>query len=268
MKIGVLGCGNMASAVVEGLHASGVGELNFVTYTPGRTRAVALAAKVNGRAVGALEELGRTDMAIIGCKPHQFRTLADELVGQKMPLEDVVSLMAAVPIKDIQGALNVRKVTRLMPSMPMRYGEGISLLCHDPSVEQSTRKFLAKALKYCSKVFPLGSEDLLDKLTLVASCGPAYVYYLTEAFEDVLNRWQGDRELSRELAVRLFKGASVAMEGAGGDSLEELIRGVASEKGVTGKAIESFQRDNLKKILYRGLERAWERLLEMKKGSQ
>ena len=100
MKIGVLGCGNMASAVVEGMSAS---DTQFITYTPSQTRAISLADKVGGRHVSSLEELGETDMVIIGCKPHQFSTLAGELLEKRVPLKMVVSIMAAISIGDIQG---------------------------------------------------------------------------------------------------------------------------------------------------------------------
>ena len=98
----------------------------------------------------------------------------------------------------------------------------------------------------------------------MGACGPAYIYYLTQAFEEILNEWQSDRALSRQLAVGLFKGASVAMEREGEHSLQDLIAGVTSEKGVTMEAIASYQRDNLKGILRKGVERAGERLIEIK----
>ena len=268
MRIGVLGCGNMASAVAEGIRNSGIDvEWDFVTYTPSHTRAVSLAAVLKGRAITSLGELGSTDMVIVGCKPHQFPSLAEEMGRWGVSPGVVVSLMAVVPMDRIQAALKWDKVVRLMPSLPMGQGEGISLLCYDPSVGKSTREFLAKALGKCSKVFEPDSEELLDRLTVVTASGPAYVYYLARAFEEILNEWQGDNMLSRQLSIQLFKGASAAMEGARGESLEELIRGVTSEKGVTARALESFRRDNLKGVLRKGVERAWDRLVEIREGA-
>ena len=266
MKIGVLGCGRMASAVVEGMQASGI-DGEWVTYTPGHTRALSLASKVGGRAIRSLAELESADMVIIGCKPYQFPTLARELVERKVALREVVSIMAAVSMADIQTALKVENVTRLMPSLPMQYGEGISLLCYTPSVGSPIRQFLHRALKSCSKVFELESEDLLDKLTLVAASGPAYVYYLAGAFEELLNRWQGDEGLSREVAVQLFKGSAVVMEHNNDSSLEELIAGVTSKKGVTMEAMASFQKDDLKGVLRKGVDKAWQRMVEIRKNN-
>ena len=265
VKVGVLGCGHMASAVVQGLYSSpSTKEWDFVTYTPSYTRAANLAGKVKGRAMSALAELGPTDMLFIGCKPHQFARLARELRDEKIPMKEVVSMMAAISIEDIRKALNVKKITRLMPSMPMQYGEGISLIYSDTPLAETPRELLKKALESCSQVFELNSEELLDKLTVVTASGPAYVYYLSKVFEDILNQWQDDKALSRELAVRLFKGASVTMEEAKTDSLEDLIEQVTSEKGVTAEALNVFRQDNLKSILCQGVERAWDRLVELK----
>ena len=265
MRIGVLGCGNMASAVVEGMwNADPMGEIDFVTYTPSRTRAVTLAAKVKGRAVSSLGELGHPDMIIIGCKPHQFSALAGKLLEEKVLLKEVVSIMAAVSIRDIQSALKAENVIRLMPSLPMRYGEGISLLYYASCVGPASRRFLHKTLGKCSKIFEPDSEELLDRLTLVAASGPAYVYYLTRAFEEMLNCWQGSTALSRALAVQLFKGSSVAMDRERETSLEDLIARVTSEKGVTGEAIADFEKNDVKGSLHKGIQKAWERLNEIR----
>ena len=263
MKIGVLGCGNMAAAVVERLHAADE-SADFITYTPSHVRAVALAEGVKGRAVASLTELGPTDMLMIGCKPHQFSQLAEELVARQVPVERAVSLMAAVSVGDIQAALRVDKVTRLMPSLPMRHGEGISLLWHSMAVDAKARNFFQQTLEKCSQVVETASEELLDPLTPITASGPAYIYFLAGVFEGVLQERLGDPVLSRDLAVQLFKGASISMDREGGASLQELVWQVTSQKGVTGEAIESFDENDLKGILYKGIKKAEERLREIK----
>ena len=267
VKIGVLGCGHMASAVVEAIHAADE-TVSFVTYTPSQVRAVALAERVKGRAALALDEVGPTDMIVIGCKPHQFASLAKEWVALGIPSQSVVSLMAAVSTEDIQSALETQRVVRLMPSLPMRHGEGIGLLYYSSAVEKETQRFLRRTLEPSSRVVELASEDLLDRLTVVTASGPAYIYFLARVFEGILSESLGKQTLPRELAVQLFKGASVSMEREHQRSLQELVQQVTSEKGVTGEAIESFDRDGLDDILWKGIKKAKARLEEIKRNIQ
>ena len=264
MKLGVLGCGHMASAVVEAIHAADK-KISFVTYTPSQVRAVALAERVKGRAVPYLNEVGPTDLIMIGCKPHQFTSLAEEWVALGIPFQGIISLMAAVSIGDIQSALGVQRVTRLMPSLPMRHGEGISLLFHSRAVDERTRLFFRETLKQCSQVVELASEELLDDLTPLTGSGPAYIYFLARVFEGVLNDKLGDTALSRQLAVQLFKGASVSMAREGGVSLQDLVQQVTSQRGVTGEAIESFVQDDLEGLLRKGIKKAEARLGEIRR---
>ncbi|MCO4753086.1 MAG: NAD(P)-binding domain-containing protein, partial [Bacteriovoracaceae bacterium] len=108
---GVIGCGNMASAIVKGIHAIYPDE-KFLTYTPGKNRAIDLAKSVNGKQVDELSGLAEADTIMIGCKPQQFDELVSNLKGA-FQLEDkhFISIMAAMPVETIQKKLGAAKVT-------------------------------------------------------------------------------------------------------------------------------------------------------------
>ena len=243
MNIGVIGCGNMASAVIKGIYNFNK-DLNFKTYTPSHTKAELLAKEVDGKSVNSLSDLEGCEVIFIGCKPQQFPSLAVDLEHFNQSDTIFISMLAAVSLVDIQKGLNSKNVIRLMPSIPMKYNEGISLLLFPEGIEKPIVTKISDWFKGCSQVEILKDEELFNKLTVVTASGPAYVYYFAEVFERIMTGWGVDEKSAKSLAIKLFKGSSVAME-ENPISLTEQVAQVTSKKGVTIEAIEHFKQNNL-----------------------
>lgn len=263
MRIGVIGCGNMASAVVIGIHKSNP-ELEFLTYTPSQVRAKNLAQEVKGAVVSSLQDFEKVDYLMIACKPQQFSSLAKELEGLDLSKLTLVSIMAAVPIEKIQTALKSKNVIRLMPSMPMQVEEGISLLLASDGLQKEKMADFSELLKGSSVIFECKSETEFNQLTVLTASGPAYVYYLAEIFEKQLLDWGVDKDAAKQLAIQLFKGSSLFME-ASTLSLNDQIAQVTSKKGVTIEAIDLFRSSSIGQNIKTGVERAFQRSLEIEK---
>ena len=88
--IGVIGCGTMAQAIVKGFYKKN-NQVKFLTYTPSYTRAEELAMAVNGQVAKDLSEFENVDVIVIGCKPQQLSTLANDLAKIKIDLKNNVS---------------------------------------------------------------------------------------------------------------------------------------------------------------------------------
>lgn len=261
MRIGVIGCGNMASAVVLGIHASHP-EVEFLTYTPSQVRAKNLAQKVKGAVVSSLHDFESVDYLIIACKPQQFSSLTKDLEGVDLSKVVLVSIMAAVPTEKIQVAMKNKKVLRLMPSMPMEVGEGISLVYGADDLEEKQMTDFSSLLQGSSMVYACKTEKEFNQLTVLTASGPAYVYYLAEIFEKQLLDWGVDKDVSKQLAVQLFKGSSLFMEKSK-LSLNDQIAQVTSKKGVTIEAIDLFRSSSIGQNIKTGVERAFKRSLEI-----
>ncbi len=262
MIIAVLGCGNMASAVVEGIYRHN-NTISFITYTPSRKRATELAEKVNGHTIDDLKDIQNADMILIGCKPYQFDNLCEDLSFVDLRDKTILSIMAGVPVSYIKDKLQALKTIRLMPSLPMQYDEGISLIYADGEVSNSEKESLEFLLKKSSQVYILNSEEAFDKLTVVASSGPAYVFYLLDAFKGMLENWGFTPSLAKSLIIQLFKGASKQALVSSSD-FEGLLNKVTSNKGVTVEAINSFKENDLDLNIRDGLMAALMRLDDIK----
>ncbi|MFA5583932.1 MAG: NAD(P)-binding domain-containing protein, partial [Bacteriovoracaceae bacterium] len=187
--IGVIGCGNMASAIVKGIHSQ-FRQIKFYTYTPSFTRAESLATAVSGIAVKDLSELKDCEILIIACKPQQFQALAQELRAKvNLSKKLILSIMAAIGADKISEELDTQLITRVMPNTPALISEGVSLIYHSPQVNDDLRKRVESYFAACSQVHVLENEKLFDQTTVVTGSGPAYVFYFAKTMVDSLIQW-------------------------------------------------------------------------------
>lgn len=267
--IGVIGCGNMASAIVTGMHKA-YPNTEFVTYTPTFTRAQELAHKVGGKAVHELSELATCEYLLIGCKPQQFADLAKNLKQDLPELESkyIISMMAAVSLNSIEKHLGSASITRVMPNTPIGVGEGISLLLHSGPAKKNLPdevEYVSNLFEGCSQVYEMQSEEQFDKVTTISGSGPAYIFYLAELLADNLTQWGMDNIQATELSIKLIKGSVELMANRGEASLSDLVDQVTSKKGVTIEAIEVFRNQGLPQLVAKALAAAYSRSTEISK---
>src|SRR3954454_16113367 len=117
MRIGLIGAGNMATAL-----ARGWGEPVLVSDVD-HARAEALAAELGGEAPGSNAYVADSADAVILChKPPQLAEVAEEISDRA---NVVVSILGGVPLADVEPAYPGKPVYRFMPNIPAEVGEGV-----------------------------------------------------------------------------------------------------------------------------------------------
>jgi pyrroline-5-carboxylate reductase len=229
MKILVWGCGNMASAFVQGL-ARAHKDLEFICWNPSAEKAQALAAKVNGRVLADAQVLPTVDAVILGFKPQKLAEAAPALA--KLPAgATVISLLAAVDVARLQTFFSTASVIRVMPNLAVAQGQGV-VLWHGVSAAWA-KYFQSLGLA------PQVSEQLMDVYTLHAGCSPAFLFaWIDEAAKFAVKNG-GEAELARKILIKAWQGALVGLENDSA-SMAEKITAVASRGGVTRAALDGF----------------------------
>ena len=120
MRLGLIGAGNMASAL-----ARGIGEPVLV-HDVDAAKAQALAEALGGEAVGSNAELAeRADVLVLCHKPKQLEEVAAEVGGRARV---VVSILAATTTEQVAAAYPGASVYRFIPNMPTEVRRGV--LCY------------------------------------------------------------------------------------------------------------------------------------------
>lgn len=262
--IGIIGCGNMANAIVKG-HHSKISSTKFITFDPTKEKSETLATSVGGKSANSLSDLNEASHIIIACKPQQFSQLSKDLADYKVNFSQkhVISIMAAMPLENIVKGLNCPKVTRVMPNTPIFLGEGMSLLLHSEDVSESERNFVQEFFSTCGEVADIKDEKTFNQVTAVSGSGPAYVFLFAKTMVDQLVNWGLKEDKARKIVIQLFKGSSDLMKERSDESLDDLIAQVTSKGGVTIEAVNSYKESGLSNISSKALKQAEKRSYEM-----
>lgn len=263
-NLGVLGCGNMGSAIVLGLHAEGGAQsFSFFTYTPTHKRAAKLAQAVGGRAVRKLVELKTCEYFLIACKPQQFSDLAKDLKKITGKDSKIISVMAGISVAKIKKMLGVKKVARVMPNTPCMIGCGTAAL-YFSDMNATEKKTVAGIFSAIAHVYIVQSENAMNAATAIIGAGPGLIFEITRLFAAKTEVLGFSKKIANEIVKDMIFGAASLMIHSK-ETPETLRNKVTSKKGVTEAALEIFQNQNLEKTLQSGLEAAFKRAKELSK---
>jgi pyrroline-5-carboxylate reductase len=264
MKIAIIGCGNMARAMVTQVHALDK-DIKFFTYTPGHKRALALAQDTNGEAVVKLSDLPDCDLYLIACKPQQLNELSLNLNGA-LKNKNIFSVLAATQLSTLTQSLGSENIVRVMPNTPSEIGLGVSLFIPGKNANSQVKIFTKAFLVPCGEIVEVGSEKELDELTVFSGCGPAYLYRFALAYEKKIISMGYDAKLARKLIEQTFLGSAQLMKNSNLE-ISTLIDNVTSKAGVTIEAVNILDRNNIDGVVDESIEAALRRTEEIAQGS-
>jgi pyrroline-5-carboxylate reductase len=254
MKFAVLGCGNMASALVINMQKASA-DLSFATYTPSFLRAEKLAQKIHGIAYKNLKELPfhQMDVILLGCKPQQLPLLVKSLEEEGIDLKNkiIISMLAATSIATLATYFDSPNIIRIMPNTPIEHALGITLYFTKKTLPQE----ISMALAFGSQLFQCQSEDHLDQLMAITGSGPAYLFYFANTLAQKLQALGENEQAARSLVNQLFLGTAKLMN-ATDMGLTDLISQVTSKAGVTIEAIKYFEQAQLTSIISDAIDQA------------
>lgn len=208
-----------------------------------------------------LEEIN-SDLIIIAVKPQDFHASAEKIKTKIKDHQMVLSIMAGITIEKIQKALNHPFVVRAMPNSPTLLGMGITGYTAAQGISFTQIIQVERLLNTTGRSVYLENEELLDGVTALSGSGPAYFYYIIDAMIKAGVQMGIDENLSNLLVKQTMLGAYHLINNSE-KSLEDLIKDVASKGGTTEAALKTFDENQLKNILNKGILAAENRAKEL-----
>ncbi len=261
MKLGIIGCGNMGSAIASGtlsMRVLSFGNIYVSDKDSSRTRAL---NKKFGIRVGTnVEVVKKCGIIIIAVKPQDFKALLPSISDHLDNSKYLVSIMAGVTIARIEELIKKKiAVTRAMPNIAAMAGKGITVLSHNRMVksEAAVRMIFASV----GEVVEI-NEKKMDAVTAVSGSGHAYFYYLTEALKEAAVKLGITKELAAKLASATLIGSGALLESMD-EPPEVLIKRITSKKGTTEAALNVFKMKRLERIVIKAVEAAAKRSREL-----
>lgn len=252
-KLGVIGCGNMATAILNRALASLLKPSDVFVYDSDDTKSALLnknygvnVAKSNADIVNNCEYV------LFAVKPQSIGTL--DIANVK--INCLISIMAGVKISTLKEQFKVDAVVRIMPNTPCSVGYGMcALTYYNTSDEQ--KNFVTSLFESTGATIEL-DEDKFDAVTAVSGSGPAYVYYFIEAMAKGGVKEGLTYEQSKKLAIQTMKGAAFMAEKSDIE-LAELIEKVCSKGGTTIEAVNYLKETDVEGKIVEAVSRCAEK---------
>jgi pyrroline-5-carboxylate reductase len=266
MRIGIIGAGNMGSALAKGLVEKSVYPQNISIFDVEKKKIEQVRkdshvkiAKSNRHCVSL------SDVVILAVKPNVLQQAVEEIAGAVEKECLVISIAAGVTLAKIEGYFKKPvSLIRVMPNMPALVGAGMSAFSPGKHATPKHRKIAEAILGAFGEVTQV-PEKSLDLVTALSGSGPAYFFLLAEKLIEAGYEMGMKVDVAKKLVYQTAFGAGKVMKESGDDP-EELIEKVASKGGTTEAALKTFQRLGLGKIVHDSVKSAFKRSKEISQG--
>lgn len=265
-KVGFIGGGNMARALVGGLLSSGYRPENLMLAEPNAERRGVLSADLSGVLVSEnnVTVADRADCLVLAVKPQLMREVCLELadtVQAGRPL--VISVAAGTHSRDIDAWLGTGlAVVRVMPNQPALLLKGASGLFANEVTSSRERDRAIEILSAVGSVVHVADEAHIDAVTAISGTGPAYFYLLIDTLIQSAEDFGLDSQAAHKLVMDTAQG-SASLAAVSGESMESMIAHVRSPGGTTAAAFEVFDEKNVRDIFATAFAAARQRAVEL-----
>lgn len=254
-RLGFIGAGNMAGAIIKGaLEKKVVSEKSITVYDIDSGKRAALVSSLHINTADGMDALcEKSDIILLAVKPNVMSAVLCELKGL-MNGQSIVSIAAgwsADMIRDIVG--KDIPVLRLMPNTPLMVGEGMSVFETPCDLPDHQKAFVEAIFASLGKV-EYAPAKLMDAVTAVSGSGPAYVFMFIEALADAGVLCGLPRDKAMTLAAQTVLGASrmVLDTGAHPGVLKDAV---CSPGGTTIEAVKSLENDGFRGAVIKAVEK-------------
>ena len=265
-RIGFIGGGNMAHAIVGGLLNAGhrASCLHVSDPSGEQLRRIGSLSADIGTGADNAETLRHADVLVLAVKPQLLADVARPLRDERRPDHQLlISIAAGVTLTALAAAMApTRAIVRVMPNQPALVGAGMSVLTATPETSPRQRGLAQHVAEAIGRAEWVDDESLMDAVTAVSGSGPAYFYLLMELIEQSARELGLPDRLARVLARQTAFGAGcVAVESD--LELSALRESVTSKGGTTAAALAAFDEAGIRDIVARALRAARDRSIEL-----
>ena len=263
LRVGVIGGGNMARALIAGLLRQGLPAAQIRVGEPLAEQCTALETTL-GVEAGADNDyaIAGADVVLLAVKPQQLAAVAQALHPTLDSVQPVfISIAAGVRLSQLAAWCPHVPLVRAMPNRPALVAAGVTGLYAQPEVSSAQRALAEQTLSAVGRTVWVRSEAELDVVTAVSGSGPAYFFLLAEQLAAAGVALGLAPDTAQVLARETLHGAGALTQS--GLSLAAERAAVTSKGGTTEAALEVFARANLSALVQQAVSAATRRGAEL-----
>lgn len=238
MKVGFIGVGKMASAIINGLKQT---DHDIIISGSTLNRSKEIADKLQVAYADSHQDLiDQTDFIILGIKPQLFETILTPLTF-KQPIMSMAAGLSLDRISQIVG--NHLPLFRIMPNMNAQILQSTTAICYNKLVDPALFLSVKEMVDSFGSSFPIPEKDF-DTFTALAGSSPAYIYLFIEAMAKAGVKNGMPKDMVLEIVSQTVA-ASAQQLLLGSERPPDLIDKICSPGGTTIAGLMELEKQGL-----------------------
>ncbi len=251
-KIGFIGCGNMATAMISSIVESKLVAKDNLHVSD----AYAEPKESIKDAINFYRDndkvVKEADYIFLAVKPYLYDEVISKLDKNVLQGKIIVSIAAGINIKFLEDRLGTdAKIIRTMPNTPAMVGAGFTAVCPNKNITESELNTLKEIASTFGAVEEI-KEELFEAVIAIASSSPAYMFMIIEAMADAGVHMGLPRNSAYKMAANAMLG-SAKLQIETGKHPGELKDMVTSPKGTTIEAVRRLEEKGLRSAIIEGM---------------
>lgn len=264
-KIAFIGAGNIATAIVSGSINSGyIKPSQIYMYDICEDKLKKFTKYGVNTSLDIIEIVSKCDYIFLTVKPQIYEEVLLSIKNSISSEKCIISVAAGISIDYVKKCIGYDcKVIRVMPNTPLMCCKGASALVNTAPVTKDNFDFIKGIFDTCGKTAVV-QEELMDTITGVSGSSPAFIFRF---IRNLINTGVDnglDYETSKKMVLATIVG-SAEMISVSDESIDNLIKNVASPNGTTEAGLKFLDNNNFDYIVENSVKAAIERSKELKK---
>ena len=257
-KIGFIGAGKMAAALVTGLRKAGYDSSYLWVSAPTHRHLETLKnqwdVQINTDNIAVAAQ---ADILVLAVKPKDLADVLNQLksiIQLKKPI--IISLAAGINADFILDKLGKEtKLCRAMPNLPVQSCKGVTALWMNASICSTDKTLIESIFQIVGSVLFLEQEKEINAITALSGSGPAYFFLFMQALEEAGIALGLSADISHSLILKTALGsAQMAIESS--QDFNQLCLDVAPQGGGTEQAIQVLKSAAFMPLILEAIQKA------------
>ena len=246
MRIGFLGAGNMAGAMIRGLRKNGHSAKDVAAFDVAADKLAALSADCGLTiASTAADLIARSDVVVLAVKPQMLKEALAGLQPAFAAADPLIlSIAAGTPLATLAALCgDGRRIVRVMPNLNATVGEAMSAFCGNNLVTDADYTAAESILCAFGKAVRL-PEEQFSAYSALAGCSPAYSMLYMDALVSAGVQAGIDPEIAKAVVAQAVLGTAKLLA-ASPDSPETWVERVCSPGGTTIEGVKVLRAEKV-----------------------
>ena len=244
-KLGIIGCGFMATAIIKGILKAGVIDANKIIVSEKTGNFSSIEGSGLQTTTDNLYLANNSEYVFLAVKPQSLSDVFEEI--KTANVDKFISILAGVTKAKIKESFQNALVARCMPNTPCSIGYGVVAVDNSDFCDND-KLFINNIFSSLGDVVNL-AEDKMNAVTGISGSGPAYVYlFIKNLVQAGVNEGLTEND-ALKLAVNTVIGSGQMVKNNKDKTLDELINAVCSKGGTTIEAVKYFNENDFEGVI-------------------